>query len=313
MIWRSHDGSVFHKCPTTLEYAFNEKNNGFALKACGMECRYRSKQDSERTTVGQHVRYVEWFKLFLEPSYLQTAIEKRIPWAPALHSEVFQWFVDYLTFLHHEIRVQIVSEQVLPSDKSWESSRIDFRFSYPQFWSLEAINYFHNSIRVAGFGKEEQHHTAVKLTEAQASAIHVVQQNPCVLNEDTILVMDVGGGTTDVVKFQAHFQLDGTLRCHNLEPMQKIIGFSAVEKAWEDYVHRALLTLSDFQNKEKHSPGWVRQIAIGIRRSRWFSNRVQIAHVSETDLEEKLALASIEEISDLLADSGLDGAIIIKE
>ena len=133
MIWKSSDKAVLHKCPTSLEYAFDEKIHDFALRACGMECQYHPKLGSERKGVGQHIRYVEWFKLFLEPSYLQTAIERRIPWAPTLHSEVFQWFVDYLMFLYHDIRVKITSALILPSDKSWESSRIDFQFSYPQF------------------------------------------------------------------------------------------------------------------------------------------------------------------------------------
>ena len=177
---------------------------------------------------------------------------------------------------------------------------------------MEAIHFFHDSIRVAGFGNEEHHWTTVNVTEAQASVMHVVQRNPCVFNEDTILVMDVGGGTTDVVKFQAHFQPGSTLRCHNLEPMQKTIGFSAVEKEWEDHVYRALLALSDFQSKEKHSPGWVRQIAIGVRRSEWFRNQVRITNMPPTHSDE-IALSPIKEIQDLLTNSGLDGTTLVKE
>ena len=311
MTWR-FDETLFDKCPTALEYGIDEETNGSALKACGMGCHFRSKSDDERKIFHQEIRYVERFKLFLEPSYLQAAIKKRIPWAPALESEVFQWFVDYLTFLHQEILVHIKSTQLLPPEKSWKSSRIDFRFSYPQCWSMEAINRFRESITVAGFGREELHKITVNLTEAQASAMTVVQQNPCVLSKETILVMDVGGGTADVVKFQAHFQLNRTLRCHNLEPMQKTIGFSAVEKEWEDHVHRTLLALPDFQSKEKHSPGWVRKIAIQIRRSEWFRDRVQTTKSSAT-LSRAISLSLIEEISDLLADSNLDGTIIIKE
>ena len=139
--------------------------------------------------------------------------------------------------------------------------------------------------------------------------MHVVQQNPCVFNGNTILVIDVGGGTTDVVKFQAQFQLDGTLLFHNLEPIQKIIGFSAVEKEWEDHVYRTLLALPRFQSQEKHSPGVVRQVARGLRRSEWFRNRVQ-----STDPESgELSLSLIKEISEVLPNLGNDSTIPIME
>ena len=76
--WTS-SGEVFRKCPTTLEYELNKNINQFSLKACGMNCAYRYPSIKGKAIRDQQIRYVEWFKLFLEPAYLKTAIEKRIP------------------------------------------------------------------------------------------------------------------------------------------------------------------------------------------------------------------------------------------
>jgi len=122
--------------------------------------------------------------------------------------------------------------------------------------------------------------------------------------------MDVGGGTTDVVKFQVQFQADGTLQCHNLEPMQKIIGFSDAEKTWEDHVYQLLLASPQFREKEKDSPGWVREVAIGIRRSNWFSSRVQMNQPAE---EVEITLSSIKGIEELFTDLIMDRSIIVKK
>ena len=211
--------------------------------------------------------------------------------------------------MRQEIRMEIHSAQAL--DKAWESSSIHFRFSYPQFWSTQARDRFYESIKIAGFGNGEHHKITVSLTEAEASAIHVMQENPCVLDGNILLVMDVGGGTTDVVKFQAQFQADSTLQCHNLEPMQKIIGFSDAEKRWEDHVYQLLLALPQFREKEKDAPGWVREVAIGIRRSRWFSSRVQMNQPA-TDSDE-MSLPLIKEIGELFTDHIMDQTIIVKE
>ena len=308
MKWTSC-GDVFEKCPTTLEYEVNKDTNHIALKACGVNCVNWFQSSAEgRTMSDQHVRYVEWFKLFLEPAYLRTAIARRIPWAPTSEDEVFQWFVDYLTFLYQEIRNKIQSTQTL--SKAWESSSIHFHFTYPHFWSIQARNRYRDSIRIAGFETGEHHKITINLTEAEASAIHVIQENPCVLNGNTLLVMDVGGGTTDVVKFQAQFQVDNTLRCHNLEPMQEIIGFSDVDKAWEDHVYRLLFALPHFREKEHDSPGWIRQVAVGMRRSRWLKNHV---HINQPAIDSDfIFLPSIKEIAELFTDHITDHTIIIK-
>jgi len=305
--WESSD-EVLRKCPTTLEYELNENMNQFSLKACGMNCAHRYPSLKGKAIRDHPIRYVEWFKLFLEPAYLKTAIEKRIPWAPTSQDEIFQWFVDYLKFIRQEIRLKIHCKQTL--DKAWESTSIHFRFSYPQFWSTEARIRFYESIKVAGFENGEHHKVTVNLTEAEASAIHVIQENQCILDGNTLLVMDVGGGTTDVVKFQVQFQADGTLQCHNLKPMQKIIGFSDAEKTWEDHVYQLLLASPQFREKEKDSPGWVREVAIGIRRSNWFSSRVQMNQPAE---EVEITLSSIKGIEELFTDLIMDRNIIVKE
>jgi len=85
--WESSD-EVLRKCPTTLEYELNENLNQFSLKACGMNCAHRYPSLKGKAIRDQPIRYVEWFKLFLEPAYLKTAIEKRIPWAPTSQDEI---------------------------------------------------------------------------------------------------------------------------------------------------------------------------------------------------------------------------------
>jgi len=114
--WESSD-EVLRKSPTTLEYELNENMNQFSLKACGMNCAHRYPSLKGKAIRDQPIRYVEWFKLFLEPAYLKTAIEKRIPWAPTSQDEIFQWFVNYLKFIHQEIRLKIHCKQTL--DKAY--------------------------------------------------------------------------------------------------------------------------------------------------------------------------------------------------
>lgn len=282
--------------------------NQFILNACGLKCAYKYPSLKGKAR-DQSIRYVEWFKLFLEPAYLRSAIEKRIPWAPTSGDEIFHWFVDYLKFIYQEIRLKIPCEQTL--GKPWEASSVHFCFSYPQFWSTEARIRFYESIKVAGFENGEHHKVTVNVTEAEASAIHVIRENPCVVDGKTLLVMDVGGGTTDVVKFQVQFRADGTPQCHNLEPKQKIIGFCNAERRWEEYVHQLLLASPQFQEKEKNSPGWVREVAIGIRRSNWFGSRVQQNKPAEDS--DTIELSTIKEIKELFADVLMDQGIIVKE
>ena len=282
----------------------NASTNQFALEACGTDCSAHTTPTSQgEQLISDRLRFVEWFKLFLEPAYRRRVVEKGIPWAPTSQDEVLRWYIDYLTFLRQEIKTQLQSVKAL--EKTWKTSSIHFRFSYPQFWTVLAKKHFRDTIKAAGFEDNDCHKITISLNEAEASAVQVIQENPNVRNGSTLLVMDVGGGTTDMATIRVDGLTDNTLRCHNLGLMQRVIGFSDAEKLWEDHVYRLLLALPH-SREEEASPGWLRQVAVGIRRSDWFVSHVQMD--SSGNHSNKIHLPTMAAITMLFTDVKMDDA-----
>jgi hypothetical protein len=271
MQWTYPDGTVYPKCPTVLAYEINTLNNQYdRLVACGVQCLEYSPQSS--SAVNLNLKYVEWFKLLLDRDYLRPLMLENLPWAPVSKDEVVRWNLDYLTYLYDQIRQNLTSS--LPD--TWNSSKIHFRFSYTACWSSDTVARFKECVKKSGFGSGKGNRVEVDITEAEASALYVLDQTPRIKDKDTVLIMDVGGGTCDVVAFKAHaVPSHGSFTLGTLELMQKPVGYTDAEKEWENYLKQSLAKLSALSLLEEESPGLVRQMAIKVRRSRWFRDHVQ--------------------------------------
>ncbi|KAK3117675.1 hypothetical protein LTR53_000703 [Teratosphaeriaceae sp. CCFEE 6253] len=136
---------------------------------------------------GDRYEYNSLFKLHLNPSH-----EDATPDAPTTE-ESQRWYQDYLACLY-----SYIMKYFKESTPRFSSKKIDFIFSVPVTWrnSPAMLAEIERLLCAAGFGSRQQDTASVYLTEAEAAAIYVSKQT--MRKGDVFLVVDAGGGTTDL-------------------------------------------------------------------------------------------------------------------
>lgn len=188
-----------------------------------------------------HAHYHEWFKTLLDPSEL----EKQSPRSPNgvrhTHLDVMNWIEDFLSFLCRHIE-EVLSDRV--DGPRWSMAKVVFIFSVPTTWkSFSIVEDFRACIKRAGFGRAGPKHTVeIGLTEAEAAAVYAAKSRQTTYRDgDVILVVDAGGGTTDISLLQT---LASGLGTTNLEQLDSVrganVGSTAVDMLFEDLVRQRL-------------------------------------------------------------------------
>ncbi|EFY87145.1 Hsp70 family chaperone [Metarhizium acridum CQMa 102] len=150
--------SVTKKFPTIL--AKHEP------KKWGLHCQNMEEEDKWRA-----------FKLYLDQAQLRKAHECGVSWAPDSADKVLEIAEQYLRHLHDHIRRELPTMNrhgpMSLEGKSWSDCKIEFIFSVPTTWDWAQRAAFKEIVRKAGFGANFK-------------------------KNDTILSIDMGGGTTDI-------------------------------------------------------------------------------------------------------------------
>ncbi|KAI8181355.1 hypothetical protein KHU50_002705 [Colletotrichum sp. SAR 10_65] len=106
----------------------------------------------------------------------------------------------YLSGLYTYIKRAL--EDKLPDGKDWGSTTAWFLFSYPTTWSDVPQRRFREIVMASSFAQEANHWVnALALDEAQAAMASVSSEQERMRAGHSILIVDIGGGTTDVNTF----------------------------------------------------------------------------------------------------------------
>ncbi|OCL09960.1 hypothetical protein AOQ84DRAFT_402945 [Glonium stellatum] len=203
--WPGSDDKVIKKVPTSLYYSAGNRHP----KKWGFECPGPGSTE-------QGMRVKDRFKLYLVEEFFQRTFGGLGDCAPGNFEDVQMWFEDFLTLLYKEIE-KCVSKRLKLDD--WRATKVEYLFSVPTTWDdhLGVLDIFKAIATRAGFGESEEHSIEVSLNEAEAAAVYtaasqkhrhsvgILNHNACSADAssrlregDTILVCDIGGGTTDV-------------------------------------------------------------------------------------------------------------------
>lgn len=177
------------KVPTLLSYEEDRFGSRGNLNQWGFSC------DRQQP-------HVEWFKRFLDPEYLRehheatSMLQHGFPgqeWSP---NTIKRFYVDFLREIYKWI-VNIISSR----HANFANARVEFLFSLPATMNSPHIaNQFTEYFLEAGFARGGPLHSAkLGLTEPEAAAVYaVINSDQKFEPGDTLLVVDAGGGTTDI-------------------------------------------------------------------------------------------------------------------
>ncbi|KAJ5698126.1 hypothetical protein N7462_000131 [Penicillium macrosclerotiorum] len=165
-------GELVNKVPTCIEYD-DEK---VVVKNWGYMCDQEDKSASTK----------EFFKLHLAPQY-----HDDYPGCPS-RREAQRWFQDYIQCVYKHVISHF--NNTIPQ---FDSRRVEFLFSVPTTWKdVRMVEETRGLLEKAISSKTPLHRVSIGLTEAEAAAVYAGNEHYDV--DDTILVCDAGGGTTDV-------------------------------------------------------------------------------------------------------------------
>jgi hypothetical protein len=180
----------------------------------------------------------EWFKRYLDPSYLEQQRSLHPNEGFPTEVEVEKWYRDFMHCLFAYIS-QFLQDQM----GKWTDKRVEFLFSLPTTFRSQAISTnIRRLIIDAGFGKGK-HTVNFGLAEPQASAVDAAKDSAKTFQAgDIMLVCDAGGGTTDVALLEHHSgDEDGTADLKELAPVQGAdIGSTNIDSAFERLVESRL-------------------------------------------------------------------------
>ncbi|KAJ5930551.1 hypothetical protein N7466_006044 [Penicillium verhagenii] len=164
-------GELSNKVPTCIEY---DKHGG--LKEWGFQCDQEEKS----------LNIKEFFKLHLAPQY-----HDDYPGAPT-RAEAQKWFQDYVHCVYQHAISHFTN--TIPH---FSSRNVEFLFSVPTTWKdVRMVEETRSLLETAINAKTPNHRVSIGLTEAEAAAVYAGNEH--YQTDDTILVCDAGGGTTDV-------------------------------------------------------------------------------------------------------------------
>ncbi|KAF5855679.1 hypothetical protein ETB97_008614 [Aspergillus alliaceus] len=163
-------GELANKVPTCLEYCTQTQT----IRNWGFSC------DSNDHT--SEIR--EFFKLHLAPQYQDLGGPSR--------QEAQGWFQDYVQCVYQHVVSHFSS--TMPQ---FASRKVEFLFSVPTTWKdIRMVEETRTLLERAINEKTPNHRAFIGLTEAEAAAVYAGKEH--YQADDTILICDSGGGTTDV-------------------------------------------------------------------------------------------------------------------
>ncbi|KAF9773943.1 hypothetical protein IL306_008156 [Fusarium sp. DS 682] len=196
----------------------------------------------------------EWFKVdFGDTDVKQTQIENL--------------YVDFLTCLYQELRRKRFTPTKL-GGKLFHQATIHFLFSVPATWDPALVEEFARLIRKAGFGESDCHTVDVSMTEPQAVAAFQICTPQASLppeDGDNVLIVDAGGGTTDLCVLRVDDNYHGS--CQAIEhkpPTAGNIGSTDIDRGFEEMV------LEHLENKQGSLTKPIEEVAWHVRSAKEF-------------------------------------------
>ncbi|KAE8141241.1 hypothetical protein BDV38DRAFT_237622 [Aspergillus pseudotamarii] len=165
-------GELANKVPTSIEYSTESGK----VQNWGFKCDPEVK--------GSDIK--EFFKLHLAPQHQD---ETR---GGPTRQEAQRWFQDYILSIY-----QHVVSHFNITVPQFGSRQVEFLFSVPTTWKdVRMVEETRAILERVINTKTPRHRAVIGLTEAEAAAVYAGNEHYMV--DDTILVCDAGGGTTDV-------------------------------------------------------------------------------------------------------------------
>ncbi|KIW66690.1 hypothetical protein PV04_05998 [Phialophora macrospora] len=183
--WSGNGAAKADKVPTSLCYRSGQIVWGF---------------DTQRDDIDDSEVH-DWFKIFLDEREFEK-FRSRGEDVPPSHAHVKRYYRDFLRKLYAHIKKILSTE--LPA-LSFEDETIQFIFSVPTTWSPGVAEDLRVLAREAGFGHDGANHVVeIGLTEAEAAAVCTLgTETERYADGDIMLVVDAGGGTTDLALLKA--------------------------------------------------------------------------------------------------------------
>ncbi|KAJ5769200.1 hypothetical protein N7520_003759 [Penicillium odoratum] len=169
-------GELANKVPTYIEY--DEQG---LVKNWGFQCDQEDKSSNIK----------EFFKLHLAPQY-----HDDYPGSPS-RGQAQKWFQDYIQCVYRHVISHF--NNCIPN---FVSRHVEFLFSVPTTWKdVRMVEETRRLLETAISAKTPMHRVSIGLTEAEAAAVYAGNEHyqaRMTHTDETILVCDAGGGTTDV-------------------------------------------------------------------------------------------------------------------
>ena len=243
--WPGARDRVLEKVPTELIYkdAISE-----TVQSWGAECR-RGLQGSQRTK--------RWFKLAVPQQTTRSGVDVEVAdpkqgsssdsSAPLNEhhdgDSARRYFKDYITQVCAWVD-QTLEDQV----PRFKSLNVEYIFSIPTSWSLETstLHIITSLIREA-VGESQTRRSRVGLTEAAAAAVETGRDS-C-KKGDVVLVIDTGGGTTDIniFKYLSSEYEPSRIKALTYDEGEDI-GSTRIDQLCLDYMNSKLLETLNMEN-----------------------------------------------------------------
>ncbi|KAL7657523.1 actin-like ATPase domain-containing protein [Aspergillus phoenicis ATCC 13157] len=163
-------GELANKVPTCIIYGSDSKT----VSHWGFQCDIDNYEAQTK----------EFFKLHLAPQYVRDG-------GPSL-TEAQKWFQDYIQCIYRHVVSYF--ETTIPQ---FVTQRVEFIFSVPTTWKdVRMVEEIRRLLMRVIDARNPNHRARIGLTEAEAAAVYAGNEHYG--QDDTILVCDSGGGTTDV-------------------------------------------------------------------------------------------------------------------
>ncbi|ETI28894.1 hypothetical protein G647_01346 [Cladophialophora carrionii CBS 160.54] len=234
----SAPSEVHQKVPTLLVYESSKQGRGRPGSSRGQKLSswgLLALDDEERYAPDKSIR--EFFKLFLDEKVLRAQSPEYV--SDTSHKDVQHWFQDYLSKIYEHIKSRFTDTR----PELWQGP-VRFVFSVPTTWSPEVVECFKRIIKKAGFadGSMRGHSAEVTLTEAQAAAVGTAHERKSTLKKgQIILVVDAGGGTTDIALLEVASDENEPLRLEQLDRVDGVAaGSTLIDQDFEDYAVQKL-------------------------------------------------------------------------
>ncbi|KAI4236452.1 MAG: hypothetical protein L6R40_006163 [Gallowayella cf. fulva] len=211
--------------------------------------------------------YKDWFKTFLDPSRLRQKQAEDPSGSPRSMQEVEHMYEDYHRLLYKHIEFKLSAEL---SGTPWHNAFVEFIFSVPTTWPPQVVEKYREIVQRAGFAQCRNHTLSIGLTEAEAAAVHTSLEASGIFQEnDTLLVCDAGGGTTDLSVLSVSDTHTDALSLRQLDVVfGATIGSAAIDYDFEAYARSKL----EYAHLNAPLPTLPEEVAWEMMKSRDFQN-----------------------------------------